>query len=505
VESTRAPAVGEHGTRHHALVIGGSLAGLFAGRVLADHFARVTIVDRDQFPEQPDHRKGVPQSHHAHALLPRGRLILEEFFPGLSDDLRAAGALSANDVVPIVVVGPAGRLLAKPFPGEFMAFSRFLLEWHVREHLKRRPEVQMVSNCEVTELLASPDRSRVTGVRLNYRGEERGPQTVDADLVVDASGRNSRAPDWLRALGYDAPPEEAITSGLGYASRFYRKPDRFPAEWLGLIVNGRPPNNARAGIILPIEHNGWHVTLGGIAGNYPPTDEAGFMQWARDLIDPSIYEAIRVAEPLSPIRGYRTPKNRVRHYERLERRPRGFAVTGDAVCSLNPLYGQGMTVAALDALALNACLRQGHKGSRVSFEQRFQQAVARATSGPWLIATGEDLRWPGVALSGARPRRALNLIHRYMDLVLLQGREDLAVAVAYRDVTGLLAAPESLLRPSIFSRVLWGAAKRAVRNGGADAHGAFALSREALASLRAREAFQVASMPQDEVIDSLSD
>jgi hypothetical protein len=180
----------------------------------------------------------------------------------------------------------------------------------------------------------------------------------------------------------------------------------------------------------------------------------------------------------------------LRHYERLEHWPRGFVVTGDAVCSLNPLYGQGMTVAAMEAMALDECLRRAHKEARPGFERGFQQAVARAVAGPWLIATGEDLRWPGVELSGARPRRGLKLIHRYMDLVLQQGREDYTVAGAYRDVTGILAPPESLMRPRILGRVLWGAAKRALHNGGADADGnAFALPPETLAALRSREPF----------------
>jgi len=240
----------------HAIVIGGSMAGLLAARVLADYVDQVTVIDRDTFPELAAHRAGVPQSHHAHALLGRGQMILMQLFPGLLDDLRAEGALAVRNAVPIVIVSPAGMLPSQRMPDEFMAFSRFLLEWHVRRRIRARPEVRFLENSEVTGLLATADRGQVVGVRVQRRGAEGAPEELWADLVVDASGRFSKAPAWLEALGYAAPPEETITSGLGYASRFYRKPDHFPGEWQGIIINGRPPHNPRAGLILPIENWG---------------------------------------------------------------------------------------------------------------------------------------------------------------------------------------------------------------------------------------------------------
>ena len=471
----------------HAIVIGGSIAGLLAARVLADYVDSVTVIDRDTFPALPAHRSGVPQSHHAHALLGRGQLILTQLFPGLLDDLRADGALAVRDAVPIVIVSPAGMLPSQRMPDEFMAFSRFLLEWHVRRRLQARPEVRFLENQEVTGLLATDDRSQVVGVRVQRRGAEDAPEELRADLVVDASGRFSKAPAWLEALGYAAPPEEVITSGLGYASRFYQKPDNFPGEWQGIIVNGRPPHNPRAGLILPIENGGWHVTMGGFANNPPPTDEDGFLQWARDLADPSIYEAIRVATPLSPIRGYRTPENRLRHFERMPRRPGGFLVTGDAVCAFNPIYGQGMTVSAMDALVLDTCLAQERGSFSADFARRFQEALAKSVADPWLVSTGEDLRWPGIRLNGARPRPGTGLLHRYMDLVLRQATEDPVVTGAYLAVISMFAPPQSLAHPRILLRVLGGALRRASRGSlNADRPARFALSPEAITQLRAR-------------------
>ncbi|MFY9798177.1 MAG: FAD-dependent monooxygenase [Candidatus Nitrosopolaris sp.] len=278
----------------HALVIGGSLAGLFAARVLADFFDNVTILDRDVFPVKPDHRKGVPQSYHAHALLATAFPILEQLFPGIMNDLRANGAATASNVVPFAIVSPRGLLPLPKWPGEIIAFSRPLLEWHVRDRVSSRPEVHIMANTEVTKLLTTRDRTRVMGVRTRERTQEGPATTLQADLVVDASGRHSQAPQWLVELGYEAPPVETINSNLRYASRFYAKPDQFAAEWQSLVVNGRPPHE-HAGLILSVDHGRWHVTLAGMAGNVSPIDEEGFLKWAQDLPDPSIYEALRIA------------------------------------------------------------------------------------------------------------------------------------------------------------------------------------------------------------------
>ncbi len=480
------PLVPEQPGSRHALIIGGSIAGLLAARVLVDYFDQVTILDRDTFPETPDHRKGVPQSQHAHVLLAWGQVIISQMFPGIIDDLRADGALSVYGGVPVMIVSPAGKLPVQRQEGEFVAFSRYLLEWHIRHRLSQHPSIRLLSNIEVNGLLSTPDRTRVIGVQTRERGASGRTNTFVADLIVDASGRHSQAPHWLTTLGYDAPPEETINSGLGYASRFYAKPADFPDEWQGIIINGRPPHNPRVGLILPVDNGRWHVTLGGIGGHYPSNDEEGFLQWAKDLPDPSIYEALRIAEPLTPIRGYRTPENRLSHFERLERWPSGFIVTGDAVCAFNPIYGQGMTTSALDALVLADCLKEQQHTPQLDFERRFQQRLSQTIAAPWLIATGEDLRWPGVALSGARPPLWLGPLHRYMDLVLRCAVEDPVVSQAYMTVLAMFAPPQSLMRPAILMHVLSSALKRAIR--GTTTPEQWALSPEALAFLRAKPA-----------------
>ena len=474
----------------HALVIGGSIAGLLAARVLADYFDTVTLVDRDIFPVTPDHRKGVPQSYHAHGLLLTGHYIIEQLFPGIMNDLRTDGAASASNIVPLAIVSPKGLLPLSKQPGEIINFSRPLLEWHVRDRVSKRPEVRIITNTEVTGLLASPDRTRVTGVQVRERGPAGRTATLQADLVVDASGRHSQAPRWLVELGYEAPPIETINSDLRYASRFYAKPEHFPAEWQSLIVNGRPPHG-HAGLILSVDHGRWHVTLGGFRSHVPPTDEEGFLQWARDLPDPSIYEALRVARPLTPIRGYGTPENHLRHFERMQRWPTGFIVTGDAVCAFNPIYGQGMTVSALDAMTLQHCLQEQQRTPRADFEQHFQQQLARTVADAWFIATNQDLLRPGVRLRGARPRPGLCLLHGYIDLVLYSAIVDPEIARAYFNVLMLANPPRSLVQPRMIAHVLAVACKRTVKHllRGEEESG-FALSPEALAALRAMPVMQ---------------
>ena len=483
----------EANTGRNVLVIGGSLAGLFAARVLADFFEKVTILDRDVFPVIPDHRKGVPQSYHAHALLPTAFPILERLFPGILNDLRKDGAATAYNVVPFALVSPKGLLPLPKWP-EIISFSRHLLEWHVRDHVSRLPEVEIITDVEVAGLLATQDRTRVTGIRIRERGKERHTNTrsLFGDLVVDASGRHSQAPQWLVELGYEAPPVETINSNLRYASRFYAKPDQFAAEWHSLAVNEGPPHG-HAGFILAVDNERWHVTLSGMAGIVPPIDEEGFLKWAQDLPDPSIYEALRIAQPLTPIRGFGTPENHWRHFEQMHRWPMGFIVTGDAVCAFNPVYGQGMTVSALDAMTLQRCLQEHQRSPKADFEHHLQRQIAKITASVWLIATNEDLRWPTVKLKGARPNPGLRFLRNYLDLVLFSAIVDPGIAQAYFNVLILASPPNSMVRPRMVARILVASTKRAAKRLlGRKANPGFALSPKVLSSLRDRPAI---SMP----------
>jgi 2-polyprenyl-6-methoxyphenol hydroxylase-like FAD-dependent oxidoreductase len=433
----------------HAIVIGGSMAGLLAARVLSRHFDQVTLIDRDQFPDAPVFRKGVPQSRHLHVLLAKGRLQLDRFFPGFTEEMVGAGAVMLTFPKDALWLTAAGWSQRFDTGLPILSSSRELLEWTVRRRLAAVGRVRFVEETDVTGLTATADGSAVTGVTLRSRADG-GSEEMAADLVVDASGRTSHAPRWLEELGYEPPAETRITSFLGYASRLYAIPKDFHADWTVLFLQGRPPEHARGAGLFPIEGGRWIVTVAGAARDYPPTDGQGFLDFAASLRTPILYETIKNAEPLTPIHGYQRTENQRRHFERLRRRPERFLVTGDAACAFNPIYGQGMTVAADDAMALHRCLREAttrRGGDLTGLAARFQRAVAKSNAAAWLVATGEDLRYP--TTEGARPDLAGRLVHRYMDRVVAAATWNPHVNRAFAEVVNLLASPYSLFRPDI--------------------------------------------------------
>jgi 2-polyprenyl-6-methoxyphenol hydroxylase-like FAD-dependent oxidoreductase len=437
------------------------MAGLLAARVLAAHFDRVTVVERDSFPDSPQFRKGVPQSRHVHVLLGRGQQLVEHFFPGLIADLTANGAPTIMWPTEMLWLMPAGWC-ERFSPGlPFISVSRELLEWCVRRRLAASPRVTFLQDHDVTGLIASPNSRAVAGIEHRARGQRadalRPAERLLADLVVDASGRDSHTPRWLEALGYEPPAETRINSFLSYASRYYAPPAGFQADWKGLFFNAKPPRMPRGGALFPVEGGRWLVTLAGIGGDAPPLDDAGFLDFARTLRSPIMYEVIKRARPLTPIAGYRRTENQLRHYERLRRWPERLLVTGDAACAFNPIYGQGMSVAAVDALALHRCLRAQARrrpdGDLTGLARRFQKAVAECSATPWLMATGEDMRYP--TTEGARPGFVTRLLHRYLDRVNLAATSNVAVNQAFGQVLNLLAPPSSLFRPKVMVPALF--------------------------------------------------
>lgn len=434
--------------RQQAVVIGGSMAGLLAARVLCDHYAQVVLVDRDVFPGEPAFRSGVPQARHLHVLLIKGKEIFEHYFPGLAESLVAAGAAAVDvgsEFLTISIFGPIAR---GPSGQTMLLCSRNLLEWQVRQRLLEHTNLRTLTHAEVTGLRAQD--GQVNGVRLRGRSGEQLPEVLPASLVVDCSGRGSELPGWLSELGYGTPEMKVVNSHLGYATRWYRRAEQPIASLQGAkgaLVFNHPPDNPRGGGILPVEGRLWVVTLAGAAGSYLPTDEEGFLEFARQLPDPLLYEAIKRAEPASPVYGYRRTENQWRRYEGLERWPGGLVVMGDAVCCFNPVYGQGMTAAALAASVLDEALGEGKTAPTPAFGQMFQRRLAKKLETPWLMATGEDFRWPET--EGERPGRMARLVQAYMDRVIRLACRDPQAGRAFLQVVHLLEPPQSLFRPGI--------------------------------------------------------
>jgi 2-polyprenyl-6-methoxyphenol hydroxylase-like FAD-dependent oxidoreductase len=429
-----------------ALVIGGSLSGLLAARVLANHFDHVTLLERDTFPDGPDDRNGVPQARHLHILLLKGKDIFEHYFPGLRAELVENGAVEADAGNEFLTISIFGRIIPTPLGLNLLLCSRNLIEWRVRQRMMALPNVQILSQAEATGFLTRDNHQRIYGIQLRARGREAVPEQLTADFIVDASGRTSQTADWLAALGYPRPETTIVNSHLGYATRWYKQPENYQSPWKGIITAVKPPHNPRGGALFPAEGGQWTVTLAGINACYPPTDEAGFLDFARELSDPAIYEAIREAEPLTSIYGYRRTENQWRHYERFDRWPGGFVVMGDAACCFNPVYGQGMTSAAMGAVLLDEQLQAGRDFSPV-FGQTFQRKLAKSLETPWLMATGEDFRWEKT--EGARPGGAVRFVQGYLDRVIRLATQNPRAGKAFLKVVHLLEPPTSLFHPAI--------------------------------------------------------
>lgn len=449
------PGSGDSG---HAVVIGGGMAGLLAARVLAGYFGRVTLVERDRLPDTMQPRKGVPQGRMLHAMLPRGQRIIERLFPGYSRELEAAGAVALRLPADVLLLTPAGWLDRRSTGWALHSASRPLFEGVLRRRVRALAGVTVLDGHEVTALRTSPDRRQVTGTVLRRLDHAAGTGELAADLVVDASGRGSRAPVWLSEAGYPAPTTTQVDPDIGYASRIYRIPAGFRADWRAVLLFSQPPSMPRTGYLAPIEDGQWMVALMGAAGEHPPSDEDGFTAFTRSLRHPIIADALAGAEPVTPIRAYRGTANRLRHYERLARRPERFLVLGDAVCAFNPVYAQGMTTAALAAEILDSCLgtqRSKYGASHLDgLAGRFQRRLARRNTDPWLLSTGEDLRFP--TTTGA-VNLTTRLMHRYLDRLLPVAIQDPGIAEIYVHVFGMLARPTALFAPRVLAAAARGA------------------------------------------------
>ena len=439
-----------------AIVLGASMAGLWTARVLADHFAQVVVVDRDRLPDDAAPRPGAPQARQYHILLRRGLEILHDLFPGMERELIEAGAIPF-DLTGDVKLRSRGQWLPMfPSGQQLVSCSRLLLEATMRRRLRQMPRIRFVEGVEAVGLISDTSHTTITGVQLRPRGgasDPHGPpETLTGDLIVDALGRRSPTPAWLTALGYPSPEESVVDSFLGYVTRRYRRPAHFDADWRMLLITATPPDDARGGLIFPEEDDVWVVMMAGANKDYPPTEEAGFDEFAQSL-GPEYYAAVRAAEPLGAPIGYRGTDSRWRHYEKLERWPERYVVLGDAFCGFNPVYGQGMTVAALAALALGVEIERS-RGELDGLGVRAHRAFGEVTTGAWLLATGADFEWPAT-VGGERGHGFADRFARwYIDKVLDALAADHRVRMAFNEVNQLVKPVTSLFAPQVFIRVL---------------------------------------------------
>ncbi len=427
------------------MVLGGSMAGMLAARVLADRYERVIVVERDTLAADAEHRRGVPQGHHFHTVLLRGQQAFEALFPGLVDELVEAGA-PRTEMLEQARLVLAGHEVCRTHTGNTVQLTRSLLDRHVRDRLTGIPNVKILDGCDAGGLQTSGDR--VTGVRVAHRTGRVVLEVLEADLVVDAMGRSGRTATWLPTLGFAPPRAERIKADIAYVSRLVRIPEQVrPADQMVLV--GAVPGRPRGFVLGLQEGDRWMLTIVGMAGDHPPTDDAGLLEFVEAAAPPDILAAIKAAEPVSDPHTHRFPTSVWRHYEKLRRLPAGLLAFGDSICSFNPVYGQGMTVAALQAGALRQCLAAGEK----DLARRFYRAAAKIVAPAWRLNAGGDLALPEIA--GHRPL-SLRLTNRYVARLQRIAEHDPVVASAFLRVAGLLAPPSVMMSPRIVAKAIVG-------------------------------------------------
>src|SRR5829696_6991642 len=429
----------------HAVVIGGSMAGLLAARALMDAYERVTVLDRDTLPHGFEGRRAVPQGRHAHGLLPHGLACLDALLPGFGAELAAHGAVECEALAETrFVIG--GHRLARASTGAYsLMASRPFIEGHLRRRVRALPGVELVDGCDALGLIADRGGERVAGVRTLRRADGSAEESLAADLVVVANGRAARLPAWLEGLGYARPREEQLRIGVTYASRHLR----LPAGELGgdkLVLIGARPGHPRTLFLFAQENGRWILSVGGYgAAHRPPSDPDGFAAFAATVAPPDVIDAIAAAEPLDDVVTHGFPASIRRRYERLRRFPSGLLACGDAICSFNPTYGQGMTVAAAEAVALRECLERGER----DLARRFFRAAAAPVDRAWALSIGADLALHEV--KGRRPLR-VRLINAYLRRLRARAEHDPAVAAAFAAVVGMREPPGHVLSPAVLAR-----------------------------------------------------
>jgi 2-polyprenyl-6-methoxyphenol hydroxylase-like FAD-dependent oxidoreductase len=440
--------------RGHAVVIGASVAGLLSARVLSDTFARVTVLDRDVLPASPAARPGVPQGQHAHILLAGGGQVLEDLLPGFWREMTGAGAVP-GDMQRDLHWYLDGQLM-RPAPSGLIGIglSQPLIEHLIRARIAALPGVQITGAAEVTGLLTTPGQERVTGVRLRRHQQDAAKQDtagqdtaeLAADLVIDASGRGSAALAWLQELGYPATPATQIRTDAVYVTRHYRRAahqlDGRQGTWIVPF-----PGQPRSGVVLAQENDQFAVLLAGLLGDEPPADGAGMLEFAGSLPAPDIADVIRSAQPLDEPVTLRFPASLRHHYEKAGRYLGGFLVTGDALCGLNPVYGQGMTVAALEAAVLRQVLADG---PGPDLARQFFPAVGKIVDVAWSLSAAVDLRFPQV--EGERPRTD-GPLSGHLDRYRAAMAVDPSLGKTFLRVINLVDPPSRMLSPGHLLRV----------------------------------------------------
>ena len=451
--STLLPPLGER-----AIIVGGSLAGMLAARVLAAHFTQVIVLERDELGEIPAPRRMTPQSHHVHMLLKGGDNAINRLVPGFQAAIEQAGSVKVRSGLDFAGASELGFAPRWDSGIELHGQSRWLLEHCLRERvLTTTPNIELRTSVTVRGLDYDAANKRITGVVIHEASN--AESRLAGELVMDASGRGEAGMRWLSALGLPLPTVEEVTVDFGYSSAVLELDPTQERDWKGLALGNLPRVGARGAVILPIEGGRYMCALGGRAGDYPPEDEAGFVEFTKSLPNELMYETLSRAKFVSQVSRMIYPANRFRHYEQLDAMPIGLLPIGDALCSFNPTYGQGMSSAALQAEALFETMgaRRTDEGLSV-LGARYLNAAVQAARMPWRQANYNDFFYPST--QGDRGMFSEEEMRYRMEVQIASTRDN-EVRRLSTEVGQLLAPFERLLEDDVRALVAAAMAKSA--------------------------------------------
>lgn len=434
--------------RKHAIVLGGSIAGLMTAKVLSQYYAQVTIIEKDTMHRYPESRKGQPHTKHLHGLLPCGLYILCDYFPCLFEEIVDSGGV-VNDFGASMNWFTHGGFKKKVFLDiQGVSLSRPLLEHLIRERVFALQNVAVLDNTSAKRLISSGDKQKVTGVVIENKANQQ-TKNLNADLVIDCTGRGSRTPQWLREMGYEDVPISQVKIDVTYTTRIYKRDPADARVRTWMACTPEAPKERRNGAVFAIEDNKWIISVGGWHGEHAAANEKDFLEFTKALPNPNIYDIASTCEPLSDIVQYKYPVSVRRNYERMHQFPLGFLVLGDAVSSFNPVYGQGISSACLQVVELDKIIRENvdeHKLAKTYFKR-----TLKIKNKLWQMSTGEDFRFPET--TGTRPL-GIKLMNKYVSLVHKATIKDEEVCRTFLKVMGLIDSPAKLLHPKIMWRIL---------------------------------------------------
>jgi len=428
-----------------AVIVGGSISGLLAATVLSPYFSRVIIFDRDTLADAKHPRKGTAQAPHAHILLQRGLLGLEHLLPGFIDILREAGAMSTSATNDWQSLFPKGFMARFESDIQLLCQSRYLLEQTLRSHvLDKLSNLEVIDSASVNDVQLASNENPTIHYTLNQH-----THSQQANLVVDCTGRNSKAPLYLEKQDFGQVPRKSISPYLGYASRLYKNIS-LPDQYRTTLIMANDPAETRGGVVLPIENNQHIVTLFGFSKDYPPSDALAFKAFAKNLRADTIYNAIKDADPISEIKQFIKNESHFHQYHKMKQWPKGFLTLGDSITSFNPIYGQGITSATIAAEKLKSLLNEASIFDNQQCK-KIQTKLCQSYQLPWIISQNEDLRWPKT--TGMKAGVILKMMHRFSDAVSQAGTKDRDVTYAYYSILHMTKLPTALLHPKILFKI----------------------------------------------------